>query len=418
MKNDSNPIRHDPYGALRLPEFRLFIGFRLLLTLGIQIQGVVVGWQIYSITKDALSLGLIGLAEALPFMLVSLYAGHVADTISRKKIILFSVSLFLICARALLFFTLNMHAFLARFGTVPVYYIIGMTGIARGFAGPAISAFWAQLVPRELYANASGWSTTCWQIGAVSGPAIGGLIFGFMGASNAYLADAGLIIASLICVTFIAKKAILQKEKKESLKTSLSAGIKFVFTNQVVLGALSLDLFAVLFGGAVALLPIFAAEILNAGPQGLGLLKAAPSFGAVLMALYLTHRPPMKKAGRNLLLAVAGFGLCMIVFALSKNFYFSFFILALSGALDNVSVVVRTTIVQLLTPDEMRGRVASVNSIFIGSSNEIGEFESGLAARFLGLIPSVIFGGLMTLGVVGFTAQKAHKLRDLDLSKI
>jgi MFS family permease len=418
MNSETTKITHDPYGSLRIPEFRLFIAFRLLLTIAIQMQGVIVGWQVYNITKDALSLGFIGLAEAIPFMLVSLYAGHVADTVSRKKIILFSVTLFFICAIALLFFTVYSKDFISRFGTIPIYYIIAMTGIARGFAGPAISAFWSQLVPRDLYANASGWSTTAWQIGAVSGPAIGGLLFGFLGDANAYAIDAGLIVASLVCVSFIAKKPVHIKEKKESLKTSLSAGIRFVFNNQIILGALSLDLFAVLFGGAVALLPIFAAEILKVGPEGLGLLKAAPSMGAVLMALYLTHRPPMKKAGRNLLYAVAGFGLCMIVFALSKNFYFSFFILALSGAFDNVSVVVRTTIIQLLTPDEMRGRVSSVNSIFIGSSNEIGEFESGVTARFLGLIPSVVFGGLMTLGVVGFTAKKARKLRKLDLSEI
>ncbi len=418
MSEENSEKKHDPYAAMRISEFRLFVAFRLFLTIAIQMQGVIVGWQIYSITKDPLNLGLIGLAEALPFILVSLYAGHVADIISRKKIILFSVSLFFVCAIALLYCTLNMDSFIKTFGTLPLYYIIGLTGIARGFAGPAISAFWAQLVPRELYSNASGWNSTIWQVGAVSGPAIGGLIFGFLGATNAYTIDASLIVVSMICIFFIAKKPIVRKEKKETLKTSLSAGIRFVFNNQIILGALSLDLFAVLFGGAVALLPIFAAEILKVGPQGLGLLKAAPSFGAVLMALYLTHQPPMKKAGRNLLMAVAGFGMCMILFALSENFYFSLFILALSGALDNVSVVVRTTIVQLLTPDEMRGRVSSVNSIFIGSSNEIGEFESGTAAKIMGLIPSVIFGGLMTIGVVGITARRAKKLRQLNLNTL
>lgn len=410
--------KHDPYASMRIKEFRLFVSFRLFLTIAIQMQSVIVGWQIYSITKDPLNLGLIGLAEALPFICVSLYAGHVADIVSRKRIILFSVSVFFLCSVALLLFTLNIQEYVSRYGTLPIYYIIGLTGIARGFAGPALSAFWAQLVPRELYANATGWNSTIWQVGAVSGPAIGGLIFGFFGATRAYTIDAFLIVLSLLCIVLIAKKPLTKKEKKESLKTSLSAGIKFVFNNQILLGALSLDLFAVLFGGAVALLPIFAAEVLKVGPEGMGILKAAPSFGAVLMALYITHQPPMQRAGKNLLFAVAGFGMCMILFALSTNFYFSLFILALSGALDNVSVVVRSTIVQLLTPDEMRGRVSSVNSIFIGSSNEIGEFESGVAAKLLGLVPSVIFGGLMTIGVVGFTAKMAKKLRRLNLSTI
>ncbi len=415
----SNTIKkHDPYAALRIKDFRLFVGFRFFLTIATQMQGVIVGWQIYSITKDPLNLGLIGLAEALPFICVCLYAGHLADIVSRKKIILFSVAAFLLCSLALLLFTLNSAEYINRFGTLPIYFIIGLTGIARGFAGPALSAFWAQLVPRELYANSSGWNSTIWQIGAVLGPAIGGLIFGFLGAPKAYTIDAVLIVISMICLAFIVKKPITKKEKKESLKTSLSAGLKFVFNNQIILGALSLDLFAVLFGGAVALLPIFAAEVLRVGPEGLGILKAAPSLGAVLMALYLTHQPPMKKAGRNLLFAVAGFGMCMIFFALSKNFYFSLLILALSGALDNVSVVVRSTILQLLTPDEMRGRVSSVNNIFIGSSNEIGEFESGVAAKLLGLIPSVIFGGVMTISIVAYTAKMAKKLRQLNLSTI
>lgn len=418
MSTQSSPPRHDPYASLRIKDFRLFVSARFFLTVATQMQGVIVGWQIYQITGDPLALGMVGLAEALPFMTVILYAGHLADIISRKKIILIALSGFLACSILLLLFTLHLSSVLDTLGALPIYGIICLTGVARGFAGPSFSAFLAQLVSRDLYSGAAAWNTTVWQTAAVSGPAIGGLLYGYFGIQTAYGVVAALIVVSLLCITGIAARPLTLSEKKETLRERLASGVRFVFGNQVFLGALSLDLFAVFFGGAVALLPIFADEILHVGPQGLGLLRAAPALGAVLMGLFLAHRPPMEGAGRYLLLCVAGFGLCMIAFALSTSFYFSLAVLALSGALDAVSVVIRSTIMQLLTPDDMRGRVSAVNSVFIGSSNEIGSFESGVAARLLGLVPSVVFGGSMTLLVVGVTAKIAPRLRQLDLREI
>ncbi|MES2732712.1 MAG: MFS transporter [Bacteroidota bacterium] len=427
--------KHDAYASLRIKDFRLFVATRFFLTVATQMQGVIVGWQIYKITGDALALGMIGLAEAIPFMMVTLYAGHLADIISRKKIILISVFCFLLCSIMLLLFTLHLSATLDALGTLPIYAVICLTGVARGFAGPSFSALLAQLIPRDLYSSATAWNSTIWQTAAVAGPAIGGLLYGFLesyhtstgmkaddAVTQAYALTYGIVAAlialSLVCLAFVADKPLILSDKNETLQERLASGIRFVFKNQVVLGALSLDLFAVFFGGAVALLPIFADTILHIGPEGLGILRAAPSLGAVLMALFLAHRPPMEHAGRKLLFYVAGFGACMIAFALSSNFYLSLVVLAISGALDAVSVVIRSTILQLMTPDDMRGRVSAVNSIFIGSSNEIGSFESGVAARLMGLVPSVIFGGCMTLLVVGVTAKVAPKLRELDLKAL
>ncbi|MBC7920330.1 MAG: MFS transporter [Ferruginibacter sp.] len=433
MPADTPSVPHDPYASLRIKDFRLFVAARFFLTVATQMQGVLVGWQIYRLTKDALALGMIGLAEAIPFMMVTLYAGHLADIFSRKKIILLAVTGFLLCSVLLLMFTLYPSAWLGTLGTLPIYVVIGLTGVARGFAGPSFSALLAQLVPRALYAPAAAWNSTVWQTAAVTGPAVGGLLYGFLesgyqssgiaaATARAYAVSYGVVAAligvSLLGILLIANRPLPLSDRKESLRERLATGIRFVFRNQVVLGALSLDLFAVFFGGAVALLPIFAEEVLRVGPEGLGLLRAAPSLGAVLTALFLAHRPPMARAGRKLLIYVAGFGVSMVVFALSTNFYLSLFVLVVSGALDAVSVVIRSTILQLMTPDEMRGRVSAVNSLFIGSSNEIGSFESGLAARLLGLVPSVIFGGSMTLLAVGITAKVAPKLRELDLKAI
>lgn len=417
MAEETVEKKHDPYSSMRIREFRYFVYARLFLTIAIQIQTVIVGWQVYEITKQPLSLGLIGLSEAIPHIAMSLFAGYVADIVSRRKILLLSVIGFFAGALALLSFTID-SSFLITYGTLPIYTVVALTGLARAFSGPASSSLWPQIVPREIYANASAWNTTIWQVGAVSGPAIGGLIYGYLGVTKAYLIDASLILIALFYIFLINSRPVPERQKKESLKNSLKAGIRFVFSNQIILGALSLDLFAVLFGGAVAMLPVFAHDVLRAGPEGLGLLRAAPSVGAVVMALILAHQPPMKKAGRNLLIAVAGFGVCMILFALSKNFYLSLAILALSGALDNISVVTRSTILQLLTPDDMRGRVSAVNNIFVGSSNEIGEFESGITAHWMGLIPSVIFGGCMTLLVVLFTSRLSKKLTALNLRSL
>ena len=410
---------HDPYSSLRIRDFRLFISARLFLTLGTQMQSVIVGWQIYEHTKDPLALGLIGLSEAIPFIITALFAGHVADILERKKIIISGISLLALGTLCLLYFTLNSSQVLKEFGVFPIYIIIFLTGIARAFIGPALFAFLSQLLPKELYSNAATFNSTIYHLGSILGPAFGGLLYGFIGISLTYSIDIALILISIVLFSCIASRPLLNKlGEKEPLLKSLSAGVKFVFKTPVVLGALSLDLFAVFFGGAVALLPIFANEILKLGPEGLGLLRSAPAFGAVLMALVMIYKPPTMNAGRNLNIAVTGFGLCMILFALSTNIYLSFILLTLSGAFDNVSVVIRSTILQLMTPNDMRGRVSAVNSIFIGSSNEIGEFESGLAAKIFGLIPSVIFGGLMTIIVVITTFRLVPKLKKLNLNDL
>ncbi len=407
----------NPYAALHVRDFRLFILSRLFITLAIQIQSVVVGWQIYEITKDPLSLGLIGLAEAVPAISVSLYAGHLADVVQRKKIILFCVILLAFCSTALLYFTTRFGASVLSHGTWPIYLIIFFTGLARGFLSPANFSFMPQLVERSLYQNAITWNSTVWESAAVGGPMIGGLVYGFFGITAAYSTGSVLVIAALVCYSSIPNKPIPPATEEQGIYEKIKAGINFVFKNQIILSAISLDLFAVLFGGAVALLPIFADTILHVGAVGLGFLRSAPAIGALVMAVYLTHNPIRKHIGKILLWCVAGFGFCMIGFALSTNFFVSMCVLVFSGMFDCVSVIVRGTLIHTLTPENMKGRVSAVNSMFIGSSNEIGMLESGVAARLMGVVPSVIFGGAMTLMVVATTVWKAPGLRRLQQVK-
>lgn len=406
------------FSAFQEKEFIFYTLARFTLILGAQMQYTVVGWQIKELTNDVLSLGLIGLAEAIPFICIAPFAGHIADIIDRKKIILFATLFFMAASALLLWFTTGYSDVISNYGALPIYIVIFMTGIARGFIGPTYFAILPQIVSRDQIPNAATWSSTVFHIGAVAGPAMAGLILGFIGMKFSYSTSLILISLSLIFILMIKKKGVPKKTTNESFMMNLSAGIRFVYKNQIVFSALSLDLFAVLFGGATALLPIFATDILDVGEKGFGFLRAAPAFGAVVMAGVLAYYPVRKNAGRTLLWSVAAFGVCMIFFAVSKNFYLSLFILALSGAFDNVSVVVRHIILQLSTPDEMRGRVAAVNGMFIGSSNEIGAFESGVAAKLLGLIPSVIFGGCMTIGIVGFVAKISPKLRKLNLQEM
>jgi len=406
--------KHDPFAALKFKEFRFYILGRFFLTIAVNFQAVCVGWQIYELTKDPLSLGLIGLAEAIPYILIALFAGYVVDHYDRRKILMSAISVLIASSSLLFFFSYN-NTHLLSLGTFPIYVLIFITGLARGFISPSMFAIMSQVVPKKIFGNSSTWNSTVWQIGAVGGPALGGFAYGFLGVGKAYLLNTLFFGLAFFFFSFIATREVIRSEKVERLRESITAGLNFVFSNQLLLGALSLDLFAVFFGGAVALLPMFADQILHVGPKGLGVLRAAPAIGALIMAVILTFYPLNKGAGKKLLYAVALFGLCSIGFALSGNFYLSILFLALGGAFDNISVVIRTTIVQMFTPDHMRGRVSSVNSIFIGSSNEIGAFESGFAARLLGLVPSVIFGGSMTLLVTGITAKFAPKLRNLKL---
>ena len=412
---DALSSKHDAYAVLKVRDFRLFLTFRFFTTIAFQMQGLIVGWQMYELTKDPLALGLIGLAEALPNIATALFAGHAADRYNRKRIILWFTLLFLVGTTLLFLFSIKSLGVIASFGVFPIYLVVMISGVSRAFLYPSIIALMSQLIPRHLYTNASTWNSTAWHIAAITGPALGGLIYGFFGVRVAYLSVLFFLLIALGLLTVVKNRPIPQSMLEETLFQRLSSGLKFVFKNQVLLGAMSLDMFAVLFGGAVAMLPIFAAEVLMVGPQGLGFLRAAPMLGAVAMSLVMAHRPPMIHAGKYLMIGVAGFGLSIICFALSHNFYLSLGLLVLSGMFDNISVIIRATAMQLITPDEMRGRVASVNAIFIGSSNEIGSFESGVAAKLLGLIPSVIFGGIMTLGIVGATSKFAPKLRKLNL---
>lgn len=376
-------------------------------------QGIVVGWQIYELTKDPLSLGMIGLAEAVPAIGVALYAGHLADIHNRKRMVLWNGLLFALCSVGLLYLSLNPDQLLSH-SVWPIYALIFVTGIARGFMSPAIFALYAQIVPRELYGNAGAWSSSSWHIGAIAGPAIGGLLYGFLGVAWTYGIDLALIIIALIVFGLITYEHTRKEKTGEPIMQSLFAGARFVLANKPVLAAMSLDLFAVFFGGAVALLPIFAGEILKVGPEGLGLLRAAPAIGAVLMGFGIAFNPLNGKIGKKLLWAVAGFGLTIIAFGVSRNFYLSLAMLALGGAFDNVSVVIRGLIIQLSTPDNMRGRVASVNMMFIGSSNEIGAFESGVTAKLMGTVAAVIFGGTMTVLTVMGVGRFVPALQELE----
>jgi len=417
MNETTDTTKNNPFAALLIKEFVLFLTSRFFLILAIQMQSIIVGLQIYHYTKDVLALGMIGLAEAIPFIIVSLFSGHVADTFNRKYILIICSFLLICSTSALLYFSLPTSNVILTFGVTPIYLVIASIGIIRGFISASSPSFMAQIIKRELYANAATWNSTTWHVASVIGPAIAGFICA-VSFSAAYTVNVILIFISIFALFFISSKPLPAKEKKESLSESLASGIKFVFSSQIILGALSLDLFAVLFGGAVAMLPVYADKVLHVGETGFGFLRAAPALGAVIMALIIAYIPPTKNAGRNLFFSIAAFGVATILFAISTNYYLSLFFLFLTGAFDNVSVVIRHTILQLSTPDDMRGRVSAVNSIFIGSSNEIGAFESGIAARAMGLKPSVVFGGIMTIAIVALTAKVAPKLRSLNLKKL
>jgi MFS family permease len=403
---------HDPYAALRHHAFRWYIVSLFTMVVGSQLQAVVVGWQVYGLTHDPLSLGLIGLAEALPFIAVALPAGYLADRQDRRTISAASLFVLACCSAALLAFSLS-RGLLVGVGVGPIYATIFVSGIARGILQPARQALSAEIIPRDVYQNAIAWRSSSWQTAAVIGPAIGGLLYGFAGAAASYGVAMVLLLVALVAFLMVRYVSAPRALGSTSMVAELLTGLRFVWSEHAILAALSLDLFSVFLGGAEALLPVFASEILKVGPQGLGLLRAAPAAGAVTMGIFLAHRPPFRRAGRTMLAAVAVFALAIIGFGLSRGFYLSLALLALSGMADNVSVVIRSTLIQLLTPTEMLGRVSAVNSIFIGSSNELGAFESGVAARLLGAVPAVILGGSAALAVVGLTARLVPRLRTL-----
>jgi len=414
----------DALAALRVPAFRAFWFFRLFVSTAIQIQGVAVGWQVYELTHKPLMLGFIGLAEAVPALGIALYAGHVADIMSRRTILRISTGLFFVASVALSMVSYpSFHDYL--FGHIwLIYIIIFATGLSRGFLSPAQFGLLGQIVPKELYSNASIWNANVWQAACIVGPGIAcGMAFATQHSPAVfsvitYAISAVMLFAGWWCLLGIPNLKISNSRQDQSIIASIHEGLRFVFRSQVIFGSMALDLFAVLFGGAVALLPIYAGEILHTGPFGLGLLRMAPAVGSAIVGLYLSWRPITRRAGAALMWNVAGFGMTMILFAVCTNAYWAFFWLALSGGFDAVSVFVRWTMFQIVTPDHMKGRVASVSSIFVGSSNEIGECESGLVATWMGTVPSVVFGGCMTMVVVAATSLLAPKLRALDMTKV
>jgi MFS family permease len=385
---------HDAYAALRYADYRRVLAGSVLASLGTEMQAVAVGWELYQRTDSAAALGYVGLVQFLPVLLLSLPAGHAADRYSRKRVVAAALVLMALASTGLAALSLW------KGPIPPIYVCLLLAGTSRAFSAPARWSIVPQVVPLEVLSNAVTWNSSGWQIASVAGPALGGLLIGVTGrAAEVYV---GTAVCCLACAALFGSVKLRSTSRRAQAAgaRSLLAGIHFVWNHKLILATITLDLFAVLLGGATALLPIFARDILHVGPSGLGWLRAAPSLGALLMALALAHRPPFRRAGRTLLLAVAGFGAATIVFGLSQSFALSFAMLALTGALDNISIVVRGTLVQTLTPDEMRGRVSAVNAVFIGSSNELGAFESGVTAELFGPFVSVVGGGIGTILVV------------------
>jgi MFS family permease len=412
MNSSIGEPKRDPFAVLRLKRFRLLISARFFLSLAIQIQGIVLGILVYELTGDPLALGLLGLVEVIPNLVVSLYGGYLSDNFNRKTILQSCIAVLFICGLTILYLT----KFHYNADSVVWYYlVIGVTGLARGLFYPSSFAFFTSLIPKELYSNAATWNSTAWHISAVAGPALGGLFYALTDATLPFVLVCVLIGFSFFAYRFVPSPPFEKIENREPIKESLRNGLNFVFSNPIILGVLSLDLFAVLLGGAEALLPLFAKDILHVGKFELGILRASPAMGAILMALVMIYFPPVKNAGRNILLAVGVFGLSIIVFGLSHSYLLSFIALFISGAADNISVVIRTTVIQTYTPDDMRGRVSSVSAMFISSSNELGAFESGVMAKLLGAARSVVIGGFLTLGVVGMMAWKSKVMRRLRM---
>ena len=409
---------HDAFTAIRNKNFRYFLSYRFFMTMATLMQSVIVSWHMYFLTKNVLWLGMIGLVEVVPQISIALFAGHYVDLWNKKKIVVYTTFLLLIGSAILTLYSIESFHSYQHLGIWPIFVTIFLTGLSRGILMPANTALIGQLVDKKDYANAATWNSANWQLAAVMGPAFGGLIYGFSSISIAYCSVFIIYLVSLGMISIVEIKHITAsiQTREEEMFTRIREGIRFVIKSPELLGAFTMDMFAVLFGGAVALLPVYASDILHVGPEGLGLLRACPAVGAIIMSVFLMFNPPVHNSGRILFLSVAAFGLCMIGFAFSHLFWLSGLLLLLSGLFDNVSVVIRGTILQLYTPEHMRGRVGSVNSIFIGSSNELGAFESGVTAKLMGLVPSVAFGGIMTLLVVAVTARINPVLRKLSLN--
>ena len=411
--------KNDPYAALRIREFNIFLLLRFIMVFSWSMQFIVIEWEVYSLTKSALSLGIVGLMEVVPAILMALFAGHFVDQNEKKGLLFKCIIGFLVISLGL--FLLTWEPFRGNLSAktilYSIYFLVFLGGIVRAFLGPTIFSLLSLIVPKNLYSNAATWSSSVWQISSVLGPAVAGFSITIIGVSGSMLTVLACSFLALITLSQISKKPILNPKIGEPIMQSLKEGVKFVYNNKTILGAISLDMVAVLFGGAVALLPIYAQDILKVGPEGFGVLRAAPALGAFITMFISAYVPLNKNAGIKLLFSIFAFGICIIVFGISTLFWLSVIALFLSGVVDGISVVIRQTILQLKTPDHMRGRVAAVNSIFVGSSNELGAFESGLTAKLMGTVTSVVFGGTMTLIIVVFTGFASPTFRKLDLQK-
>src|SRR4051812_2734971 len=399
--------RHDPWAALRFGDFRLLVLGSFLAVIAEQMLGVAVGWELYERTHNPLALGLIGLVEIVPVLLLALPAGHVADRRDRKWVVVAAMSTIALCMVGLV-------ALSIQNGPILLFYaLLFGIGVGRAFQSPAFSALSAQVVPSAYYGNAATWSSGAWQTSSIIGPAVGGLLLAVWGsAAGVYACSAGLLILVAVMCALLRPRSVTLSQDPLSVE-SLLAGARFIRRTPVILAAITLDMFGVLLGGATALMPVFALDILGVGAVGLGWLRAAPAIGAVAAALVMAMRPPLQHAGRTLLLVVAGFGAATVVFGLSRNLALSLAMLALLGALDNVSVVIRGTLMLTRTPDVLRGRVNAVHSVFVGISNELGAFESGVAAALLTTVGAVVAGGLGTMLVVVLMYFLAPDLREL-----
>jgi MFS family permease len=411
VPSTGSSVSHDPYLALRFRNGRLFILGTFVAVVGQKMTEVAIGWELYERTGSAFILGLVGLVLVIPVFFLSLPAGHASDYFNRKRIVLGTQVL-------LIFACLGLAGLSSSHGSlILVFACLLLMGGANAFSVPASGALLSQLVPEHAYENIATWNSSAWQFATVLGPALGGFVIAiFQSATLVYVfnAVAGLILGILLLLIHEApRKVLLEHHKNNTALYSLAEGFIFLRRTQIILAAITLDMFAVLLGGATTLLPIFAKDILQVGPVGLGWMRAAPAMGAVCIGLVLAHRPPFKKAGRTLLLAVIGFGIATIVFGLSRSFWLSLLMLFLLGGLDNISVVIRAALLLMRTPDEMRGRIAAVNGIFLGASNELGGFESGLTAQLFGPTLSVVLGGIGTILVVLLVAWLSPELRCL-----
>jgi MFS family permease len=412
--------KNDSFAALRYKDFRSYLGMRFFFTFAYQMQTTVLGFYIYELTHSKVAIALIGLSEAIPAVGIALYGGYIADKYEKRKLLLMIFGGVFFSSLVMFFVTLKgMSGYIHHNWIVPTLYaMIFCNGVARAFFGPAVFTVYANSIPREIYPNASTWSSTSWQVASILGPFTGGFIYAFSGGITGNFVVILVFLVITLALIYRLREYPPTFIPKENIWISLREGIHFVFKNKMMIGAMSLDLFSVFFGGAVALLPVFALDILHVGSEGLGVMRMASSLGAALTMIVMVRHSPLNKPWRNLLIAVLGFGLCIIGFGLSKSFMLTLIFLFGQGAFDSVSVSIRGTLVQLLTPDHMRGRVSAVNSMFIGSSNEIGDFESGIAAKLLGTVPAVLFGGSMTLLIVTVTYFKTKSLLPLSISDI